>query len=77
MPPSTIALDQVDRGMDAGQYTFALDIPPDFERDVIAGKSPASQLNVDATRVSLALTGSGYTQQMCSCATRAASRGYG
>ena len=62
MPPSMIALDQVDRGMDAGQYTFALGVAPDFQRDVIAGKSPASQLNVDLTRVSLAFTGSGYTQ---------------
>jgi ABC-2 type transport system permease protein len=62
--PSMISLDRVDRGMDVGDYTFALDIPPDFQRDVLAGKSPALQLNVDATRVSLAFSGSGYTQQI-------------
>jgi ABC-2 type transport system permease protein len=28
---------RVDPGMDAGQYTFALVIPPNFQRDVLAG----------------------------------------
>lgn len=50
--------------MDAGMDTFVLDIPPDFERDVLAGKSPAIQLNVDATRMGQAFTGSGYIQQI-------------
>ena len=48
--------------MDAGRYTFALDIPPDFQRDVLAGRQPAIQLNVDATRMSQAFTGAGYIQ---------------
>jgi hypothetical protein len=54
----------VDPGMDAGLYTFALVIPPNFQRDVLAGRSPAVQLNVDATRMSQAFTGSGYIQQI-------------
>lgn len=54
----------VDPGMDAGDYTFALDIPPNFQRDVLAGRSPLIQLNVDATRMTQAFTGSGYIQQM-------------
>jgi len=56
-PPALIPLSGVDAGMDAGDYTFALDIPPDFQRDVLAGKSPAIQLNVDATRMSQAFAG--------------------
>ena len=48
--------------MDAGTYTFVLDIPPDFQRDVLAGRTPAIQLNVDATRMSQAFTGNGYVQ---------------
>ena len=63
-PPAMISLDSVDAGMDAGEYTFVLDIPPNFQRDVLAGKSPAMQLNVDATRMSQAFTGSSYIQQM-------------
>ena len=63
-PPAMIDPGDVDPGMDAGHYTFALVIPPNFQRDVLAGRSPAVQLNVDATRMSQAFTGSGYIQQI-------------
>ena len=63
-PPAMIDYGRVDPGMDAGQYTFALVIPPNFQRDVLARRSPALQLNVDATRMSQAFTGSGYIQQI-------------
>ena len=66
MPPQMLALNEVDPGMDAGTFTFVLDIPPDFQRDVLAGRSPAIQLNVDATRMSQAFTGSSYIQQIVS-----------
>ncbi|VXB16155.1 putative transporter subunit: membrane component of ABC superfamily [Pseudomonas sp. 8AS] len=62
--PQRIDLSQMDRGMDAGRYTFTLNIPPDFQRDVLAGRSPAIQLNVDATQVSQAFTGAGYIQSI-------------
>lgn len=62
--PQRIDLSQMDRGMDAGRYTFTLNIPPDFQRDVLAGRSPAIQLNVDATQVSQAFTGAGYIQHI-------------
>ncbi len=63
-PPVMITLADIDAGMDAGDFTFVVDIPPDFQRNVLAGKSPALQLNVDATRMSQAFTGSAYIQQM-------------
>ena len=63
-PPKTISLAEMDAGMDAGEYSFVLDVPPDFQRDVLAGRSPTIQLNVDATRMSQAFTGSGYIQQI-------------
>ncbi len=62
--PEIISLAAVDPGMDVGTYTFVLDIPPDFQRDVLAGHGPAIQLNVDATRMSQAFTGSSYIQQI-------------
>lgn len=62
--PAMISLDEVDAGLDAGDFTFVLDIPPNFQRDVLAGRAPALQLNVDATRMSQAFTGSGYVQQI-------------
>ncbi|TRO41828.1 ABC transporter permease [Pseudomonas sp. ALS1131] len=62
--PERIDLSEMDRGMDSGRYTFTLNIPPDFQRDVLAGRSPAIQLNVDATQVSMAFTGAGYIQNI-------------
>ncbi len=62
--PVMLSAADIDAGMDAGTYTFVLDIPPDFQRDVLAGRSPAIQLNVDATRMSQAFSGSSYIQQM-------------
>ncbi|MCF3932808.1 ABC transporter permease [Acuticoccus sp. M5D2P5] len=57
---------EMDRLMDEGEATFALVIPPNFQRDVLAGRRPAVQLNVDATRISQAFTGSGYIQTIIS-----------
>ncbi|MDP2247665.1 MAG: ABC transporter permease [Nitrosomonadales bacterium] len=62
--PSMIDSNQIDPGMDAGYYTFALHIPPNFQRDVLAGRSPVIQLNIDATRMSQAFTGNWYIQEI-------------
>ena len=62
--PRLITLAEMDAGMDNGHYTFVLDIPPNFQREVLAGLTPSIQLNVDATRMSQAFTGSGYVQQI-------------
>jgi ABC-2 type transport system permease protein len=48
---------QMDRGMDMGRYTFGVMIPPDFQRDLLARRTPEIQLNIDATRVMQAFTG--------------------
>jgi ABC-2 type transport system permease protein len=64
--PELISQPEMDRRMDAGLDTFALDIPPDFQRDLLAGRSPAIQLNIDATRMSQAFTGGGYVQSIVS-----------
>ena len=60
---------QIDPGMDKGEYTFVLVIPPDFQKDLLAGHDPALQLNVDATRMSQAFTGSSYIQQILNMET--------
>jgi ABC-2 type transport system permease protein len=64
MVPRPVALAEVDPGLDVGTFTFVLDIPPDFQRDVLAGRVPSIQLSVDATRMRQAYTGSGYIQQI-------------
>lgn len=64
MSPIMVSLKDVDPGLDAGKFTFALDIPPEFQRDLLAGVSPTIQLNVDATRMSQSFIGSSYIQQI-------------
>lgn len=58
-PPRVIDLARQDPALDAGRFTYVLDIPPGFQRDVLAGRSPALQLNIDATRMSQAFVGNG------------------
>jgi ABC-2 type transport system permease protein len=62
IPPKLVSRDEMDTRMDSGLDTFAMDIPPRFQEDVLAGRSPAIQLNVDATRVGQAFSGSSYVQ---------------
>ena len=50
--------------MNAGAYTFVVDIPPHFERDVLGKRQPTIQLNVDATAMVQAGIGAGYAQQI-------------
>lgn len=62
--PVRIGPEAVDPGLDGGIYTFVLDIPPDFERDLVSGRHPTIQVNIDATRVSQAFIGAGYIQRI-------------
>jgi len=62
--PRLITQREMDRRMDAGVDTFALDIPPNFQRDLLARRSPTIQLNVDATRITQAFAGGGYIQSI-------------
>jgi ABC-2 type transport system permease protein len=50
--------------MNGRQYTFVVDIPPNFQRDVLGGRQPVIQINVDATAMVQAGLGSGYAQQV-------------
>ena len=66
-PPHFLVPDIIDQyatdpGMDSGLYTFVLDIPPNFQRDLLAGQNPTLQLNIDATRIAQAFIGNNYIQ---------------
>jgi len=62
--PVALAQGEVDHLMNVGEYTFVLDIPPNFQRDVLAGHRPQIQVNVDATAMVQAGLGSGYAEQI-------------
>ena len=63
-PPQLIAERDVVPLMNKGAYTFVIDIPPNFERDVLASRHPGLQIDVDATAMVQAGLGSGYAQQI-------------
>src|SRR5262245_66323277 len=37
LPPAPLTVQQIDAGMDTGRYTFVIDIPPDFQANVVPG----------------------------------------
>lgn len=64
LPPTLISAPEMDARLDAGTHTFALYIPANFQKDVLAGRPTQLQLNVDATRMTQAFTGSAHIQQV-------------
>eukprot|EP01034_Spumella_vulgaris_P042320 gene42320-52475_t len=59
-PAVPLAYDQLDKVMDSGQYTFVINVPANFQADLLAGRQPSVQVNVDATAMSQAFMGAGY-----------------
>jgi len=71
MPPlfvsaAQISVEAIDDAMDRGQYTFVIDIPPNFERDLKHGRRPNIQVNVDATAMAHAGRGAAYILEILS-----------
>ncbi|MGB2691222.1 MAG: ABC transporter permease [Thermodesulfobacteriota bacterium] len=61
-PPVMLTISEIDQAMDGGLYSFVIDIPPDFQEDVLSGHRPDIQINVDATAMSIAGRGALYIQ---------------
>lgn len=69
LPPYFNALEEIDASdidaaMDDGRFVFVLDIPPDFESDLLSGRHPSIQVNVDATAMTQAGNGAVYIQNI-------------
>ena len=65
-PPQQIQEQDIVPAMNSGKFTFVVDIPPNFESYVLAGRKPTLQVNVDATAMVQAGLGSSYSQQIIS-----------
>jgi ABC-2 type transport system permease protein len=52
--------------MDRGNLMFVVAIPPQFERDLLAGRNPDIQVNIDATAMQQAGIGAGYIRSILS-----------
>jgi len=70
-PPEAVRLGEVDDGLDAGRFTFALNIPPNFQSDLAAGQEPELQLIVDATAMAQAGSGARFIESAVTVETRA------
>jgi ABC-2 type transport system permease protein len=57
---------EMDRLLDRGKVSFSLVFPPSFQKDVLAGRRPALQVNVDATNVMYSFIGTGYIRNIVS-----------
>lgn len=65
-PPQAIGERDIDGLMNNGKMTFAIDIPPNFQRDLLGGRQPTVQVNIDATAMMQAGIGAGYIYQIIS-----------
>jgi len=62
--PQPITERDIVPSMNSGRYTFVIDVPPNFQRDVLGWRRPAIQLDVDATAMVQAGLGADYAQQI-------------
>jgi ABC-2 type transport system permease protein len=60
--PALVDRAEVDRAMDRGAYSFVLDLPPHLDADVLRGRVPALQVNIDATAMTHAGVGGSYVE---------------
>jgi ABC-2 type transport system permease protein len=68
--PVIVDRSDVDQAMDSGTYAFVLDIPPRLEADVLRGRQPTIQLDIDATAMTQAAVGEGYIASIVQQETR-------
>jgi ABC-2 type transport system permease protein len=64
LPAAQIPFGDINRDMDAGKYTFVVDVPPKFQEDLERDATPSIQVVTDATAMSQAGRGPGYIQKI-------------
>jgi ABC-2 type transport system permease protein len=64
LPAAEIPFGEINRAMDTAKYTFVVDVPPKFQRDLAKDAEPTLQTIVDATAMSQAGRGQGYIQKI-------------
>ncbi|HEX2955335.1 MAG TPA: ABC transporter permease [Chitinispirillaceae bacterium] len=62
--PVNIDAKDIEDMMDKGIYMFVVVIPPDFEQDLLAGRNPSVQINIDATAMQQAGICAGYIKNI-------------
>jgi ABC-2 type transport system permease protein len=62
--PVNILASDIEIAMDRGLYMFVIVIPPRFEQDLLSGRNPEVQVNIDATAMQQASIGAGYIRSI-------------
>lgn len=74
-PVEYLQAEAIDPAMDAGEYLFVVVVPPRFEADLRAGRSPEVQVLIDATAMEQAGIGSHYINRILTDEIRDFARG--
>ena len=59
-----IAATEMDASLDAQRFLFVIQFPPRFQQDILAGRQPTVQIDVDATASAQAFNGMTYIQNV-------------
>ncbi|OZI47673.1 hypothetical protein CEK29_02765 [Bordetella genomosp. 5] len=62
--PEDIERADIDAALERGRYIFVIEFPPNFERDVLAGRAPTVQVLIDATAMTQAGLGAVYLDEI-------------
>src|SRR5499425_344226 len=63
-PAALLAFSQINRAMNAGEYTFVIDLPSKFQQDLQKDAKPTVEIIADATAMSQAGRGPGYISKI-------------
>src|SRR5690242_11610294 len=64
LKPAQISFNEINRAMNAGRYTFVVDIPNKFQQDMRKGLTPTVEIIADATAMSQAGRGPEYIRKI-------------
>ncbi|WP_081687857.1 ABC transporter permease [Rhizobium mesoamericanum] len=55
---------EIDAAMNSQRFLYVVEIPPNFQEDVLVGRQPSVQINIDATAIAQAFNGMTYIQNV-------------
>ncbi len=63
-PAVQIAVTEIDPAMDSQRFIYVIEIPPKFQADILSGRQPTVQIEIDATAAAQAFNGMTYIQNV-------------
>ena len=64
LKPAQLSFNEINRAMNAGEYTFIIDLPHEFQSDLRKGATPTVEVIADATAMSQAGRGPEYIRKI-------------